>query len=126
MKGGFIWPTVGVISRCVQPGHIACDIANFSSPAVVASKNGIVTKVGFEGGGYGNHIIIDHGTDENGRSIRTLYAHLASVSVSRGESVTQGQEIGVMGRTGYSTGIHLHYECIINGVKQNPLEVCLP
>ncbi len=126
MKNGFIWPTVGFISRCVQPGHIACDIANFNSPAIVASKSGVVTKTGYDAGGYGNHIIIDHGKDEKGKSIKTLYAHLASISISKGQSVTQGQKIGVMGATGYSTGIHLHYECIVDNVKQNPLEVCLP
>ena len=127
MKNGFIWPTVGSISRCVQPGHVACDIANFNSPSIVASKAGVVIAKRFDAGGYGNMVEIDHGKDEKGNSVKTLYAHMAGpASVSVGQKVSQGQPIGVMGRTGASTGIHLHYECKINGVKQNPLEVCLP
>jgi len=53
--------------------------------------------------------------------IETLYAHLASISVSQGESVGQGQVIGVVGSTGYSTGTHLHFEVIDNGVRANPM-----
>lgn len=113
---GFIWPTSGNISRCVQAYHIACDIANFSAPPVFSVQSGYVAKVGFEAGGYGHHIIIDHG---NG--VRTLYAHLSEVYVSGGQTVIQGQSIGRMGATGYATGIHLHFEVIVNGQKRNPL-----
>jgi murein DD-endopeptidase MepM/ murein hydrolase activator NlpD len=127
MKGGFIWPTVGFISRCVQPGHIACDIANHSSPAIVASKAGTVTAVyRYDVVGYGLAVVVDHGRDENGRSQKTLYAHMSEISVSKGQKVNQGDQLGVMGQTGYASGIHLHYECIIDGVKQDPLQVCLP
>ena len=61
-------------------------------------------------GGYGNYLILDHG---NG--IYTLYAHLASISVADGQSVTVGQQVGVIGSTGHSTGPHLHFEVRVGG-----------
>ena len=61
-------------------------------------------------GGYGNYLILDHG---NG--IYTLYAHLASISVADGQSVTVGQQVGVIGTTGHSTGPHLHFEVRAGG-----------
>ncbi len=67
---------------------------------------------------YGNYIIIDHG---NG--LQTLYGHMEYLAVSQGDHVTQGQVIGKMGRTGNvrgRTGIHLHFEVRVNGVKKNP------
>jgi len=117
-SSGFIWPTTGNISRCVTGAHIACDIANFSAPPVFAVQRGVVSRVAFEGGGYGNVVLIDHG---NG--LVTLYAHLSQINgdIKPGKEVIQGESIGQMGRTGRSTGIHLHFEVRLNGVKQNPL-----
>jgi murein DD-endopeptidase MepM/ murein hydrolase activator NlpD len=69
-------------------------------------------------GGYGNHVIIDHG---NG--YKTLYAHMDYLTVSQGQYVSQGEAIGRMGATGRvygRTGIHLHFEVHQNGVKLNP------
>jgi murein DD-endopeptidase MepM/ murein hydrolase activator NlpD len=66
-------------------------------------------------GGYGNHVIIDHG---NG--FTTLYAHLTSIFVEPGMTVSQGQQIGTMGSTGNSTGPHLHFEVRYGGVPYNP------
>ncbi len=66
-------------------------------------------------GGYGNHVIIDHG---NG--FTTLYAHLTSIFVTPGMTISKGQEIGTMGSTGNSTGPHLHLEIRYNGVPYNP------
>jgi murein DD-endopeptidase MepM/ murein hydrolase activator NlpD len=114
---GFIWPTKGSISRCLEPGHIACDIANNSMPPVYAVADGVVSDVyRFSVYGYGNAIVIDHG---NG--LKTLYAHLNDIYISKGQVVTQGQAIGQMGNTGNSTGTHLHLEVMQNGVKLNPI-----
>jgi len=115
-NSGFIWPTQGSISRCVTGAHIACDIANSSLPPVYSVQKGTVTRVGFERGGYGNVVIVDHG---NGLS--TLYAHLSEVYVKTGQQLIQGESIGRVGTTGRSTGPHLHFEVRLNGVKQNPL-----
>ncbi len=117
----FIFPTRGKITQGYHSGHYAIDIADRSKPPVWAAASGTVVKVsvGTWGGGYGNHVIIDHG---NG--VKTLYAHFDSVNVSVGQHVNQGDVIGIMGNTGrvYGiTGIHVHWEVIIDGVKQNPM-----
>jgi murein DD-endopeptidase MepM/ murein hydrolase activator NlpD len=74
---------------------------------VVASADGVVHLLPFgrPNGGYGNTVVIDHGADWS-----TVYAHLRSYAVREGESVTRGQLIGSVGRTGNATGPHLHYE----------------
>lgn len=116
----FIFPTRGKITQGFRAGHYAYDIADVSKPPIWAAGGGTVVKAssGTWGGGYGNHVIIDHG---NG--LQTLYAHLDYLSVENGQAVSQGQVIGRMGRTGRvygRTGIHLHFEVIKNGVKQVP------
>ena len=112
----FIWPTSGSISQYPVWYHMAADIQNPSAPPVIASDTGTVTYAGCVGYGYGCHIIINHG---NG--FETLYAHLSSIGVAPGQVVSQGQQIGIMGSTGRSTGTHLHFEVINGGVQQNPL-----
>ncbi len=116
----FIYPTTGNITQGYRAGHYALDIANRSRPPVWSAGGGTVVTAssGTWAGGYGNHVIIDHG---NG--LRTLYAHLGSVNVSSGQWVNQGDVIGMMGNTGRvygATGIHLHWEVHLNGVRQNP------
>ncbi len=122
----FIFPTRGKLTQGFRPGHYALDIGNPDRPAVWATGDGkIVAVIGgcgevsaSCGGGYGNHVIIDHG---NG--LKTLYAHLTYSSVQVGESVQQGQVIGKMGRSGRvhgRTGIHLHFEVHKDGVKVVP------
>lgn len=116
----FIKPTQGTLTQGYHAGHYAFDIADASRPAVWATGGGTVIKAssGTWGGGYGNHVIIDHGD-----GLQTLYAHLDSLAVSVGDYVSQGQVIGQMGNTGRvygKTGIHLHFEVIKNGVKQYP------
>lgn len=115
-----IYPTRGSITQGYHSYHRAVDIADRSKPPVWAAAEGTVIKAssGTWGGGYGNHVIIDHG---NG--MQTLYAHLDYLTVSNGQYVTQGEVIGRMGNTGrvYGvTGIHLHFEVRVNGVKQVP------
>ena len=114
-----IFPTKGKITQGYHAGHYAIDIGDPTRPGVWAADGGKILKVGSGwSGGYGNHVIIDHG---NG--IQTLYAHLQKVYVTAGEAVEQGQVIGQMGNTGRvygKTGIHLHFEVRVNGVKKYP------
>lgn len=115
-----IYPTRGKITQGYHSWHRAIDIADRGKPPVWAATGGTVIKAssGTWGGGYGNHVIIDHG---NG--LQTLYAHLDYLTVSNGHYVNQGEVIGKMGNTGRvygATGIHLHFEVRENGIKQVP------
>lgn len=116
----FIYPTIGKVTQGFKGGHYALDIADSSKPAIWAAGGGTVEKVstGTWGGGYGNHVIINHGD-----GLKTLYGHMDSVNVYEGQYVNQGDVIGIMGNTGRvygKTGIHVHFEVIDNGVKKNP------
>lgn len=125
-SGSFMWPVasyVYVSSRFglrVHPitgqkkSHTGIDIASNQGTAVYASDGGSVTLAGWNGG-YGNCIMIDHG---NGYV--TLYGHLSSISVSVGQTVSQGTTIGAVGSTGNSTGPHLHFEVLKNGTRIDP------
>lgn len=94
--------------------HTGMDIASNQGTAVYACDSGTVALAGWNGG-YGNCIIIDHG---NG--YRTLYGHLSVISVSEGQTVSQGNTIGQVGSTGNSTGPHLHLEVFKNGNRIDP------
>ena len=96
--------------------HTGIDLTSRSGTTIYASASGTISLYRGWGGGYGNHIVISHG---NGYS--TLYGHMSSFSVSQGQWVNQGQVIGIMGSTGWSTGTHLHFEIRKNNVPQNPL-----
>jgi hypothetical protein len=119
-EGNFMWPTGGLITQRYSWYHRAVDIANASNPPVVAAATGTVVTAGWNGGGYGNYIVIDHG---NG--YQTLYGHLSnnSMVVKAGDKVKQGQKIGTMGSTGRSTGTHLHFEIKYNGNNLDPLKM---
>jgi murein DD-endopeptidase MepM/ murein hydrolase activator NlpD len=117
--GTLSWPAVGGYISSGKGArwgreHKGIDIARPSERSILAADNGTVEFAGWDGD-YGNKIIINH---NNG--MRTIYAHLNSVSVSRGDVVQKGSKIGVMGSTGQSTGIHLHFEVYENGVLKNP------
>jgi murein DD-endopeptidase MepM/ murein hydrolase activator NlpD len=115
-SGNFSWPSAGYVSQGYWGGHPAIDIAGWSGSPVAAADGGYVVLAGGGwNGGYGNNIIIDHG---NGYT--TLYAHLTSVFVNPGETVSKGQQIGTMGDTGNSTGPHLHFEVRYSGVPYDP------
>lgn len=111
----FIWPTSGIITQYPIWYHMALDIANNSLPPVLASDTGTVTFAGCIQYGYGCHVVVDHA---NG--YQTLYGHLSAISVTPGQVVSQGQQVGTMGSTGRSTGPHLHFEIRLGGVLQNP------
>jgi len=91
--------------------HSGIDIVSTDTATIVATANGVVEKVIFSKYGYGNYVLINHG---NG--IRTRYAHLSSILVQEGQFVNRFEQIGIIGRTGRATGIHLHYE-ILEGLK---------
>ena len=96
-------------------GHNGIDLAGpaIGTPVLSAAKGTVIlAKFGGYNGGYGNYVIVSH---PNGT--QTLYAHLNSVSVERGQVVSQGQKLGGMGNTGRSYGKHLHFE--VRGAK-NP------
>lgn len=116
-SGQFVWPTAGTISQRFVWYHKGIDIANRAAPNILAADAGRVIVAGWpDNSGYGNRVIIDHG---NG--FKTLYAHMAKIYVISGQSVGRGAAIGQMGSTGRSTGTHLHFEIIQNGVHLNPL-----
>jgi murein DD-endopeptidase MepM/ murein hydrolase activator NlpD len=117
--GNLTWPAVGgyISSGLGQRWgklHKGIDIARPSDRTIKAADNGSVVSAGYDGG-YGNKVVINH---NNG--LKTVYAHLDSISVSVGQVVSQGQKIGVMGTTGHSTGVHLHFEVYDNGNLKNP------
>lgn len=92
-----------------------------ASGTVIMAYNGCTHDYGKDsscgcGGGYGNYIVID-----NGGSYSTLYGHCSSVAVSEGDYVNQGDVIGYVGSTGYSTGNHLHFEIRVDGSQVDPL-----
>lgn len=120
--GSFAWPTSGgyISSNMGERWgafHQGIDIARPSNYNIKAADNGVVTFTGWDGS-YGNKIVINH---NNG--YETVYAHLSEIDVSVGQVVPQGYVIGIMGTTGNSTGIHLHFEVHENGTYINPLSV---
>lgn len=118
-SGAFVWPAGGTISQNFAWYHKGMDIANRAAPNIVAADAGKIVVAGWpDNYGYGNRVVIDHG---NG--YKTLYGHLSSIYVVSGQTVTRGAAIGKMGSTGRSTGTHLHFEVINNGVYLNPLNV---
>lgn len=99
--------------------HLGMDIANSPGTPIVAAASGMVSHAGSMGG-YGNVVILTHSI--NGQTHATVYAHMNSINVSVGQSVSQGQQVGGMGNTGRSTGTHLHFEIHVgpwNGARSN-------
>ncbi|WP_223702759.1 peptidoglycan DD-metalloendopeptidase family protein [Sutcliffiella deserti] len=120
-NGSLAWPAVGgyISSKMGHRWgkmHKGIDIARPSDRTIKAADNGIVESAGWDGG-YGNKIVINH---QNG--MKTTYAHLASIDVSVGQTVASGSKIGVMGTTGQSTGVHLHFEVYVDGQLKDPLQ----
>ncbi|HLC76397.1 MAG TPA: peptidoglycan DD-metalloendopeptidase family protein [Candidatus Peribacterales bacterium] len=118
--GLFQKPCDCVYTQQYRPGHYAADMAHNGGGPIFAAEDGIIIRADYGwNGGYGNVIEIDHG---NG--LVTLYAHNRTLHVREGNAVRRGDVIAEMGNTGrvYGvTGIHLHFEVIVNGVKKNPL-----
>lgn len=117
-SGYYTHPVPGSVVTQRAHGYNAVDFGGASGSSVMASASGQVVKSINAGwnGGYGKFIVIEH---DNGTE--TLYSHMSSVIVSRGQRVVQGQVIGYLGSTGRSTGPHLHFE--IRGAH-NPFSSC--
>jgi murein DD-endopeptidase MepM/ murein hydrolase activator NlpD len=117
-SAGFVWPAQGILTS--RYGwrwgrmHEGIDIAAPTGTPIVAAASGTVIYAGWMGG-YGNMVIIDHGS-----GVATAYGHQSAIYVTAG-SVSQGQVIGAIGSTGHSTGPHLHFEVRINGSAVDPL-----
>ena len=118
-SGGLIWPVSGPITSpfgmrwgSLHPG---IDIGVPMGTPIRAAAAGHVVLASYDGG-YGNLVVIDHGN-----SLATAYAHQSAMAVTVGQFVEQGQVIGYVGSTGFSTGPHLHFEVRVNGTPVDPL-----
>ena len=96
--------------------HPVIDLAGPMGTPIYATADGTVLRAGWNSGGYGNLIEIDHG-----KGIATRYGHLSAILVHAGDVIHRGDLIGRMGSTGRSTGSHLHYEVRIDGRPVNPI-----
>lgn len=121
-SSGLIWPVEGVITSGFGPRwgsfHPGLDIGVAEGTPIHAAASGTVVLMQSEAesGGYGNYTCIDHGG-----GLSTCYAHQTSFATSLGAGVSQGEVIGYVGNTGFSTGPHLHFEVRVNGEPQDPL-----
>ncbi|HEX5286158.1 MAG TPA: M23 family metallopeptidase [Polaromonas sp.] len=95
--------------------HLGTDFAATTGTPARTVGDGVVEFAGVQNG-YGNVIFIKH---RNNRE--TVYAHLSKIMVQRGQNVSQGQTVGLVGSTGWATGPHLHFEVRVNGMQQDPM-----
>ena len=110
--GGYIWPVDGGYISCPiwgYSGHTGTDIAAPAGTTIWAAKAGTVAYAGWSNG-YGYNVLINHAD-----GTKTRYAHCSSLAVYAGQQVSQGQVIGYVGRTGWATGNHCHFEIISGG-----------
>lgn len=124
----YVWPCpnytmvsspFGYRNGVFTPGaefHKGVDLAAATGAPILATKAGTVLTAGWSNS-FGNWVHLDHG---NG--ITSRYGHANSLLVSAGQTVSAGQKIATVGSTGWSTGPHLHFEIIVNGSVQNPLD----
>lgn len=121
ISSGYTYARFHPIAHLTGP-HRAIDYAAPIGTPIKAVGNGTITYLGWNGG-YGNYIDIRHND-----TYQTQYAHLSAYAkgLSRGSHVEQGQVIGYVGSTGWSTGPHLHYQVKVHGELVNPLEIEFP
>jgi murein DD-endopeptidase MepM/ murein hydrolase activator NlpD len=96
--------------------HTGVDYPAPAGATVTAAGRGRVVFAGWDSGGYGNLVVIEHP-----RGVRSMYAHLARIAVSQGVSVAAGNAVGTVGATGVATGPHLHFELRLAGAAIDPL-----
>ena len=94
--------------------HTGMDFQAETGTPILAAAGGVVVASEYNSG-YGNVVEVDHGND-----LLTRYAHASSVFVKKGDLVKRGQKIAAVGTTGRSTGAHLHFEVLVQGVPQDP------
>jgi len=97
--------------------HLGVDYAAPTGTAVRSIGDGVVEFAGVQNG-FGNVVFIKHRNNHT-----TVYAHLSRINVQRGQSVSQGQNVGAVGSTGWATGPHLHFEFRVNGAHQDPMTI---
>ena len=97
--------------------HLGVDYAAATGTPVRSVGDGTVDFAGVQGG-FGNVVMVKHRNNQT-----TVYAHLSRISVKKGQNVSQGQNIGAVGATGWATGPHLHFEFRVNGVHHDPLTI---
>jgi len=115
---------IGARNYAKDPIHTGIDFAADSGTPVYAAMDGIVLMVRNTGDqGFGRHIVVYHGNTEQG-GVTTMYAHMSAYgSYGEGDTVSAGDTIGYVGRTGLSTGDHLHFEYQIEGTAYNPRQI---
>jgi murein DD-endopeptidase MepM/ murein hydrolase activator NlpD len=120
--GTFVYPTdkhtLSGFDYSVDSHHLGLDFAAVLGANIYATDGGVVVYAGENSYGYGNMVMIDHGT-----GFQSLYAHLSAIFVGCGESVSQGQTIGSSGETGNASGAHLHFEVRTMSSVINPWDV---
>jgi len=128
-SGQFLWPVPGYYNITSYYGqrwgrlHGGIDIssAGIEGKPIIATADGVVLSAGYNTGGFGNWVMINHG-NYNGNQYTTISAHMKyTPSVRTGQSVSAGQVIGYVGNTGRSYGNHLHFEVRVNGSRTNPM-----
>jgi murein DD-endopeptidase MepM/ murein hydrolase activator NlpD len=123
--GTFVWPSnrhfLSGFDYSPSTNHWGIDIVGSEGEAVYATDAGVVVYAGWNNYGYGNMIMVDHGNN-----FQSLYAHLSSINVGCGQSVGQGDLIGLIGTTGRSSGPHLHFEIRAISSYVNPWDVLPP
>lgn len=118
--GKLLWPTGCTrITQYYKRSHLGLDIACPIRTPIYAAESGVVIFSGWNRGGYGNMVVIDHGD-----SLYTRYAHATKLLVKAGDTVKRGDAIALMGSTGRSTGSHLHFEVMVGSTsrRMNPLD----
>ena len=103
------------ITESGEVRHLGTDFAAPKGTDILAIASGTVTAA-YKGTLYGNTVVVDHG-----ERVYSLYLHMDSITVKEGEKVSQGQKVGTLGSTGYSTAAHLHLSLKINGISVDPL-----
>ena len=120
--GTFVYPTdrhyLSGFDYSTKTNHLGIDLAAELGDNIYAADGGVVVYAGTNSYGYGNMIMIDHGT-----GFQTLYAHLSAIFVQCGFNVSQGQTIGAAGMTGHASGAHLHFEVRTASAVINPWDV---